>query len=127
MAETTPKNDKKSAESLDQNKNLPHKIPQGIQQKIEELKTLETELGHLPPETWAVNKLQKRVDPDFPFQAAQMEQQTELLFGDICDDLSEIGLQPQQIADVVNATVNYPGGPKYCNVTEVRESLGLTE
>jgi hypothetical protein len=101
------------------------KVPESVQQKIEELKTLETELGHLPPETWAIDKLQKRVDPDFPFHAAQMEQQTELLFGDICDDLSELGVTPDQIADIINAKVHYAGGPKYCNVSEVLESLGL--
>ena len=102
------------------------KVPDAIRMKIEELKRLETELGHLPPETWAVSELQGRtVDPDFPFHAAQMEQQTELLFGDICDELSELGFDPAAIAGVINGTVQYAGGPKYCNETEVAESLGL--
>ena len=105
--------------------NASPKIPESIQKKIDELKTLETELGHLPPEEWAINKLQRRVDPDFPFHAAQMEQQTELLFGDICDDLAEIGHSPGNISDIINAHVHYPGGPKYCSEGEVRESLGL--
>jgi hypothetical protein len=101
------------------------KIPETVQKKIDELRTLETELGHLPPETWAIDKLQRRVDPDFPFHAAQMEQQTELLFGDICDDLAELGVQPSEIADLINASVHYTGGPKYCNEMEVREALGI--
>jgi hypothetical protein len=102
-------------------------IPASVQAKIDELKRLETELGHLPPETWAIKELQRRtLDPDFPFHAAQMEQQTELLFGDICDELAELGLEPMAIADVVNGTVHYPGGPRYCDVSEVAESLGLT-
>lgn len=101
-------------------------IPAAVKAKVEELKRLETELGHLPPEQWAINELQRRtLDPDFPFHAAQMEQQTELLFGDICDELAELGLAPLAIADVINETVQYPGGPKYCNETEVAESLGL--
>jgi len=101
-------------------------IPEGVKAKVEDLKRLETELGHLPPEQWAINELQRRtLDPDFPFHAAQMEQQTELLFGDICDELAEIGFDPAAIADVINGTVQYPGGPKYCNETEVAESLGL--
>lgn len=101
-------------------------IPESVKAKIEELKRLETELGHLPPETWAIKELQRRtLDPDFPFHAAQMEQQTELLFGDVCDELSELGLSPSEIANVINSTVQYPGGPKYCNELEVAESLGL--
>jgi hypothetical protein len=101
-------------------------VPLAIRQKIEELKRLETELGHLPPETWAVKELQRRTsDPDFPFHAAQMEQQTELIFGDVCDELSEIGFAPARIAEIINEIVQYPGGPKYCSTAEVSESLGL--
>lgn len=102
-------------------------VPEGLKKKIFELKRIETELGHLPPESWAINELQRRtLDPDFPFHANQLEQQTELLFGDICDDLAELTFSPEQIADIINESLQYPGGPKYCNELEVQESLGLS-
>ena len=101
-------------------------LPSHIKDKMTELRRIETELGHLPPETWAVNELQRRVaDPEFAFHSNQMEQQTELLFGDICDELSEIGYSPDEIAGAINQVLQYPGGPRYCSSAEVSESLGL--
>ena len=112
--------------SVPQVQPISKQIPESLKKKIIELKRIETELGHLPPETWAVKELQRRtLDPDFPFHANQLEQQTELLFGDICDDLTEIGFSTEDIAQVINEHLQYQGGPKYCNALEVAESLGL--
>lgn len=106
----------------------PARLPEALTSKILELKRLETELGHLPPESWAIKELQRRtLDPDFPFHANQMEQQTELLFGDICDELAELDFTPAEIAELINGSLQYPGGPKYCNELEVAESLGLAK
>jgi hypothetical protein len=97
-----------------------------IQEKILRLKTLETKLGHLPPDEISIKELHERVlDPQFETHASQLQQQTELLFGDICDELFEAGLTPEQIADAVNAELRYPGGPKYCDALEVKDCLGI--
>lgn len=97
-----------------------------IQEKILRLKQLETKLGHLPPDEISIKELHERVlDPHFENHASQLQQQTELLFGDICDELLEAGLTPEQIADAINAELRYPGGPKYCNAVEVRDCLGI--
>jgi hypothetical protein len=97
-----------------------------IQEKILRLKTLETKLGHLPPDEISIKELHERVlDPQFETHASQLQQQTELLFGDICDELLEAGLTPEQIADAVNAELRYPGGPKYCDALEVKDCLGI--
>lgn len=101
-------------------------LPDGVRAKLTRLKRIETELGHLPPEKWAVEELERRsTDPEFPFFASQWEQETELLFGDICDELSVAGFEPAEIAVAVNGVLNYPGGPRYCNEAEVREVLGV--
>ena len=97
-----------------------------IHEKILRLKTLETKLGHLPPDEISIKELHERVlDPQFETHASQLQQQTELLFGDICDELFEAGLTPEQIADAVNAELRYPGGPKYCDAREVKDCLGI--
>jgi hypothetical protein len=99
-------------------------IPTATQNKIVELRNLETALGHLPPSEFAVKDLHNRVnDPGFTFQANQMEQKTELLFSDICDDLTSMGFSAEQTATIVNSYLRYPGGPKYCNAEEVQTAL----
>lgn len=104
------------------------RVPARIQDKISKLRALETRLGHLPPDEISLTELHKRVaDPQFEFHASQLEQQTELLFGDICDELLEAGLSPEQICDVVNERLRYEGGPRYCNVAEVKDCLGIKE
>jgi hypothetical protein len=110
----------------DAQQKITKQVPEAVAKKIMELKRIETELGHLPPENWAIKELERRtMDPNFPFHANQMEQRTELLFGDICDELSELGFVPKDIADSINLSLNYAGGPNYCNEREVAESLGL--
>jgi hypothetical protein len=101
-------------------------VPARIADKILRLKGLETRLGHLPPDEISIKELHERIsDPQFETHANQLEQQTELLFGDICDELLESGFTPSQIADAVNVQLLYKGGPKYCNEAEVRECLGM--
>jgi hypothetical protein len=102
------------------------KVPARIADKITKLKHLETRLGHLPPDEFSLRELHERVsDPQFEAHASQLEQQTELLFGDICDELYEAGFSAEQIADAINADLRYPGGPKYCNAAEVGSCLGI--
>lgn len=100
-------------------------LPSGIKQKLKKLHRVETELGHLPPEMWAVNELQRRVaDPEFAFFASQNEQMSELLFNEICGELKESNFTETEIAAAINEVLQYPGGPAYCNAAEVAESLG---
>ena len=106
----------------------PEHLPKQIQEKIELLRNLETKLGHLPPSEWSVKDLSTRLNnPQHGFQSSQLEQQTELIFGDICDELSDLGMSSEQIADVINRHLSYEGGPSYCNAREVGESLGNSE
>lgn len=96
--------------------------------KILELRRLETLLGHLPPDEWSLKDLMKRTEDDRAsqtgFHARQLEQQTELLFGDICDELSLAGLSAAQVAEVINTQLRYDGGPRYCCEEEVKEAQG---
>lgn len=96
--------------------------------KIHELRRLETLLGHLPPDEWSLKDLIKKTEEDRSgqtgFHARQLEQQTELLFGDICDELSLAGLSAAQIAGVINTHLRYEGGPRYCSEEEVKEAQG---
>ena len=104
------------------------RIPKRIQEKIDLLRSIETRLGHLPPDEWSLKELSSRIsDPHMSFQSSQLEQQTELLFGDICDELKDIGFTSAQIASAINSQLRYDGGPNYCNAAEVSESLGDTE
>jgi hypothetical protein len=99
-----------------------------VQAKIMELRRIETHLGHLPPDEWSLKDLVKRTAEERAAQsslhARQLEQQTELLFGDICDELSLAGLTARQIADVINQQLRYEGGPRYCSEEEVKDVLG---
>jgi hypothetical protein len=99
-------------------------IPTTTRNKIVELRNLETALGHLPPNEFAIKDLHNRVnDPDFTFQANQMEQKTELLFSDICDDLTSMDFSAEQTAEIINSYLRFAGGPKYCNADEVNCAL----
>lgn len=101
-------------------------VPVRVAEKITRLKGLETRLGHLPPDEVSLKELHSRIsDPQFESHATQLEQQTEALFGDICDELTEAGFSPEHIAQAINVQLRYPGGPKYCDAHEVRAALGL--
>lgn len=106
---------------------IPFQVPAQILAKIHQLKALETQLGHLPNETFTLDALQDKIQEIFsPFQTAQHEQQTELLFGDICDELAALNLGPDEIAKIINGVIFYAGGPQYCNSIEVSEALGIS-
>lgn len=100
-------------------------VPDAIHAKTIELKEIETRLGHLPAESWAVSDLHKRFsDPSQLAHTSFLEQRTETLFREICGELHDLGWTLSEIAQAVNATVCYAGGPKYCNAEEVAEVLG---
>lgn len=105
------------------------KLPERISAKLKSLRSLETQLGHLPPDEWSLKELSKRMEnpQEHLFHARQAEEQTEMLFGDICDELLELGYAPSEIAEFINQALKFEGGPHYCNEREVRECLGLDE
>jgi hypothetical protein len=96
-------------------------IPDSIKEKILELKALEMNLGHLPPENITVADLYKRIEEQ---SSEQMEKQTEILFSEICEALIEHNYNESEIVTEINSIVCYVGGPRYCNEQEVREALG---
>lgn len=100
-------------------------VPESIHQKTLELKEIETRLGHLPAETWAVSDLHKRfADSDHISHASVMEQRTETLFREISGELHDLGWTPADIAKAINTVICYSGGPRYCNEEEVSEVIG---
>ncbi|MBX9704291.1 MAG: hypothetical protein K2X39_09085, partial [Silvanigrellaceae bacterium] len=63
-------------------------VPKSVETKILELKRIEMELGHIPPEPRTLKELEKRTnDPSFKVYCQQLEAQTETLFMDICEEL----------------------------------------
>ncbi|MGY3803865.1 hypothetical protein ACWNT8_07385 [Pigmentibacter ruber] len=102
-----------------------NKIPENIKNKIMELKLIETQLGHIPPENWNVGDLYAKYDNSNYHQSlTQLEKQTEILFLEICEALEKLNFSYISIAKEINAIVNYVGGPKYCNEEEVKQVLG---
>lgn len=100
-------------------------IPENIKNKILDLKTIETKLGHLPPENWKVGDLHSRVtDKNIQQSVSQMEKQTEVLFAEICEELASRNFSYAEIVQEINSQLCYVGGPKYCNEEEVMEALG---
>ena len=100
-------------------------VPEAIHHKTLELREIETRLGHLPAETWAVTDLHKRfADPDQLAHSSLLEQRTETLFREIAGELHDLGWTPSEIVQAINTTVCYAGGPRYCNEEEVAEVLG---
>lgn len=100
-------------------------IPSGIAKKIEQLKKIETDQGVLPPEEWNMVSLGKKInDPKIQSQQEDLGIQSEQLFFEICEDLSELNFSPQEIATALNAVLRYDGGPRYCSPEEVEEALG---
>jgi phage terminase Nu1 subunit (DNA packaging protein) len=103
-------------------------LPKTVLENLFRLKEIETALGHLPAEELNLKEVSARVE--LAASKAQsgkysmMEKQTELVFGDICDELHSLGKSFEEIANVINAVVKYEGGPKYCNAKEVSEALG---
>lgn len=100
-------------------------VPDAVHAKILELRDIETRLGHLPAETFAVSDLHKRfTDPAQMSHASFLEQRTETLFREIAGDLHDCGWALHEIVQAINSIVCYAGGPKYCNEDEVAEVLG---
>lgn len=101
------------------------KLPENIKSKIIELKAIETQLGHIPPDNWTVGELFSKIDNSNYHQSMnQLEKQTEILFAEICEALFKQNFSFTEIAHEINAIVNYVGGPKYCNEEEVKQNLG---
>lgn len=100
-------------------------VPDSIHAMTLELREIETRLGHLPAETWAVSDLHKRFsDPTQLSHTSFLEQRTEQLFREIAGELHDMGWSTAEIALAINAVVCYSGGPKYCNEQEVAEVIG---
>lgn len=100
-------------------------VPESVHSKILELREIETRLGHLPTETFAVSDLHKRYhDPSQLGHTTLMEQRTETLFREIAGDLTDCGWSHSEISQAINQVVRYEGGPKYCSEEEVSEVLG---
>jgi len=100
-------------------------VPEAVHGKILELRDIETRLGHLPVETFAVSDLHKRfTDPSQMNHVSFMEQRTEVLFREISGELHDCGWSLSEIAQAINTLLSYSGGPKYCNEDEVAEVLG---
>ncbi|MBM3381427.1 MAG: hypothetical protein FJY29_03205 [Betaproteobacteria bacterium] len=100
-------------------------VPESVHAKILELREIETRLGHLPTETFAVTDLHKRfTDPSQMSHVSFMEQRTETLFREIAGELHDCGWALPEIVQAINIIVCYAGGPKYCNEDEVAEVLG---
>ncbi|MEN9826867.1 MAG: hypothetical protein RI953_2612 [Pseudomonadota bacterium] len=100
-------------------------VPESIHIKTLELREIETRLGHLPAETFAVSDLHKRYsDPSQLSHVSMLEQRTETLFREITGELHDLGWTLSEIVQAINSTVCYAGGPKYCNEEEVAEVLG---
>lgn len=99
-------------------------IPAPILTKIELLKQLETDLGVLPPENLTVTELHKKtMDPQYRETRTTLQNRTETLFAEICEDLDERGFSAEDIAAAVNSVLKYEGGPRYCSSEEVEEAL----
>ncbi|MEN9808817.1 MAG: hypothetical protein RLZZ488_384 [Pseudomonadota bacterium] len=100
-------------------------VPESIHEKTLELREVETRLGHLPAETWAVSDLHKRFsDPTQLSHTSFLEQRTDQLFREIAGELHDLGWTLAEIVQAINSVVCYSGGPKYCNEQEVAEVLG---
>jgi hypothetical protein len=102
----------------------PKDLPSSVYAKAFKLKELETQLGHLPPENWSVQRvddLHKRLEEEDLHQKSvlQMEHQTELLFMEICEELRAAGFSNEHIAAAINALLCLPGNLPYCNAHEV--------
>jgi hypothetical protein len=100
-------------------------VPENIKNKILDLKAIETNLGHLPPENWTLGELYSRLeDKNYHQSASQMEKQTEILFAEICEELLNHNFTYLEIVQEINSQLCYVNGPKYCNEEEVMEVLG---
>jgi len=98
-------------------------VPPEIHEKILKLKRLEVELGHLPPDAWTLDKLQSVAWEDDTAESLQKEHETDVLFGEICKELSAVHFNAEAIAQAINGELYFEGVPKYCNGEEVSEAL----
>jgi hypothetical protein len=106
-------------------------LPRSLVENLFRLKEIETVLGNIPPEEINLKEIAGKIDQlsikNEVGKFAQLESQTELVFGDICDELSALGKSPIEIAKIINSVVKYEGGPKYCNEKEVADILGIVQ
>ena len=101
-------------------------IPKIVFDKLEELKNIEIVLGHIPPESWTIRELYKKIEEKREeLGSDHLETQTEILFTEVCKILDNLKFNESEIANAVNSVVKYERGPKYCNETEVRNALGF--
>lgn len=96
------------------------KISEPMREKIERLKKLEIQLGHIPQGDWAIKQLN---DEAFPVSRADKDALTETLFREICEILEDEDFTPEETAEAINQILQYENGPRYCSAEEVEESL----
>ena len=100
-----------------------NKIPSGIVENLKELRALETSLGNIPKEDWFLKDLERIALSSDKRELSQAEHDTETIFEDICLELSELGVESAEIADIINSYMKFEGGLAYCNTAEVEEAL----
>ena len=102
-------------------------VPAEVIQKIRELREVEVTLGHLPPAEWQMAELLRRTqDPHHAEALEDLETQSDDLFFEVCEMLHKNNWTFEAIAQAINATLNYEGGPRYCSADEVKECLGVS-
>lgn len=101
--------------------------PKWASEAIANLKEMEIFLGHLPKTAgWRSEPLQEVFSRAIGQDMAQInDSHSELFFGRIVNGLAKEGFDAETIAEFINAVLNYPKGPRYCNKDEVASTLGV--
>lgn len=98
-------------------------LPKWAEDAIDQLRQVEIVLGHLPKGDSHLSTRLKQLMDKLESEAAITEETSEFLFRRIARGLHSAGLSAEEIADAINRVVNYPGGPKYCDSSEVSDAL----
>ncbi len=100
------------------------KIPAGVEEWIVQLRDVEVALGNIPkPQAWESKLLDAFVQESMGGERPLSDAVADHLFLRISTALDRAGFSATQTADLINATVLYKGGPKYCDASEVTEAL----
>ena len=94
-------------------------------EQIMALYQLEVSQGHIPssPE-WRSNFVEEVHSRVFSGSSENQDSQaTEILFDRIVRGLAADKFSPEEIMLFVNNRIGYAGGPKYCNLEEVRAAF----
>ncbi len=92
---------------------------------IDQLREVEIILGNIPKALdWRsehVEAVEKSVFGED--ESVFSEYHTEVIFSNIVNKLSGEGFEAEDIMGFINRRIGYKGGPKYCNLDEVREAV----